>query len=130
MEELKPGLVGEAQRVVTEELTAARQGSGTVAVFGTPALVALMEEAAVAAVAGHLTSDRTSVGIRIDVRHLAATPVGMRVRVRAELEEVDGRTLTFRVQAWDETELVGEGIHERVIVTESRFMERVEQKRR
>ena len=125
MQELQPGIVGEASREVTDELTATRWGSGCVLVLGTPALVALMEQAAVTALEDHLEAGQTSVGVRIDVRHLAATPVGMRVRARAELVAVEGRRLTFRVEAWDEVELVGQADHERVLVDQARFVERV-----
>ncbi|HID89691.1 MAG TPA: thioesterase [Anaerolineae bacterium] len=127
---LEPGWIGEAEWEVTEEVTAARWGSGLVPVLGTPALVALMEQAAVTALEGHLPPGKTSVGVRIDVRHLAATPVGMRVRARARLAEVDGRRLVFSVEAWDEVEKVGEAIHERVVVDRERFLRRVEEKRR
>jgi len=126
---LEPGLIGEAEWEVTEEVTAARWGSGLVPVLGTPALVALMEQAAVAALEGHLPPDQTSVGVRVDVRHLAATPVGMRVRARAELVAVDGRRLTFHIEAWDETERIGEATHKRVVVERERFLQRVREKR-
>lgn len=128
MEKLKPGLAGEAERIVTDELTAARWGSGLVPVLGTPALVALMEQAAVAALEGHLPAGRTSVGVRIDVQHLAATPVGMRLRARAELVGVDGRRLAFHVEAWDDVERVAEAEHDRVVVDAARFVERVRTK--
>ena len=124
MEKLKPGLVGEAELVVTDEVTAVRLGSGTVDVLGTPALAALTEQAAVAALEGHLPPGQTSVGVRIDVHHLAATPVGMQVRTRAELTAVDGWKLTFHIKAWDEVDLAGEATHERVVVNEVRFAER------
>lgn len=126
---LEPPLSGEAERLVTEEWTAARMGSGTVPVLATPALVAVMEEAAVRALEGHLPPGQTSVGVRIDVRHLAATPLGMRVRARATLVAVEGRRLTFRIEAWDDREKVGEADHERVLVDVERFMERVNAKR-
>ncbi|HIE39629.1 MAG TPA: thioesterase [Anaerolineales bacterium] len=125
MDGLEPGLTGEAVCEVTRELTAARLGSGTVAVLGTPALVALMERAAVAALEGSLPPGRTSVGVRIDVHHLAATPVGMEVRARAELVAVEGRRLTFHIEAWDKVEKVGEATHERVVVDQGRFLGRV-----
>ena len=98
------------------------------AVFGTPALVALMERAAVDAVTPHLPPGKTSVGGRIDVRHLAATPVGMRVRARAELVEIEGRRLVFSVEAWDEVEQVGEATHERFVVDEERFAAKADAK--
>jgi predicted thioesterase len=118
-------MVGEVERVVTEALTAAQMGSGTVAVFATPALVALMEAAAVTALEDALPKGRVSVGVRIDVRHTAATPVGTRVRARAELVAVDGRRLRFHVEAWDEVQSIGTADHERVLVDERRFMEQV-----
>jgi fluoroacetyl-CoA thioesterase len=129
MKELAPRLTGEVEMVVAEADTAAHLGSGTVPVLGTPALVGLMENAAVRALAAHLSPGRTSVGGRIDVRHLAATPVGMRVRARAELLEVAGRRLVFRVEAWDAVEQIGEGTHERFVIDEARFVARAEAKR-
>ncbi len=122
---LQVGLQGERRRTVTEADTAARHGSGLAPVFSTPALVALMEGAAVAALEGQLPAGQTSLGVRIDVRHLAATPVGMEVRARAVLEEVDGRRLVFRVEAWDAVEKIGEARHERFLVDEARFLQKV-----
>ncbi|MBE9506829.1 MAG: thioesterase family protein [Chloroflexi bacterium] len=130
MDELVPGLTGEVEAVVTEANTADRWGSGLVPVFGTPALVGLMESAAVQALKGCLTPGQTSVGGRIDVRHLAPTPVGMRVHARAELVEVDGRRLKFRVEAWDEAERIGEAIHERFVIDEKRFVAKAKAKAR
>ncbi|MCS7178358.1 MAG: thioesterase family protein [Anaerolineae bacterium] len=120
---------GEVERVITEEWTALRMGSGTVPVLATPALVAVMEAAAVRALEGRLPAGQTSVGVRMDVRHLAATPVGMRVHARATLVAAEGRRLTFQIEAWDEKEKVGEATHERVVVDVERFMERVRSKR-
>jgi len=114
--------------VVTEEWTAPFMGSGTVPVLATPALVALMEQAAVRALEGRLPPGQTSVGVRIDVRHLAATPPGVRVRARATLVAAEGRRLTFHIEAWDEVEKVGEAVHERVVIDTERFMERVRAK--
>ncbi|RLC99240.1 MAG: thioesterase [Chloroflexi bacterium] len=128
MDELIPGLTGEIEKVVTEDDTAARWGSGLVPVFGTPALVGLMEGAAVQALKGPLPPGQTSVGGRIDVRHLAATPVGMRVRARAELLKVEGRRLEFHVEAWDEVERIGEAAHERFVIDEERFIARARAK--
>ncbi len=115
---------GESERVVTEDWTAPSMGSGTVPVLATPALVALMEQAAVRALEGRLPAGQTSVGVRIDVRHLAATLPGMRVRARATLVAAEGRRLTFQIEAWDEAEKIGEAVHERVLVDVERFMER------
>lgn len=129
MNGLEPGLAGEAVKEVAETLTAIYLGSGTVEVLGTPALIALMEQAAVAALEGRLPPGHTSVGIRVDAHHLAATPVGMRVRARAELVTVNGHRLVFQIDAWDEVEKVGVATHERVVVEESRFLKRVREKR-
>jgi fluoroacetyl-CoA thioesterase len=128
MPELKPGLHAEYKHTVTEVDTASHWGSGGLPVFSTPALVGLMESTAVVALMGHLDPGQTSVGGRIDVRHLKATPVGMEVRARAELTAVDGRKLTFKVQAWDEVELIGEAEHDRFVIDEAKFMARVAEK--
>jgi len=128
-ESLVPGACsGEAERVVIDEWAAPSMGSGTVPVLATPALVALMEQAAVRALEGRLPPGQTSVGVRIDVRHLAATPPGMRVRAQATLVAAEGRRLTFQIEAWDDVEKVGEAVHERVLVDTERFMERVRAK--
>lgn len=125
---LEPGLVSEITLVVTDEHTAARYGSGLVPVFSTPHLVALLENAAKTLVEPYLAAGQSTVGTVVNVRHLAATPVGMTVRARAELLAVDGRRLRFRVEAWDEQEKIGEGEHERFIITWDRFMARVAEK--
>ena len=119
---IEPGLIGELTHTVLEADTAAAYGSGLVPVLSTPHLIALMESAAQAAIEPWLEEGNTAVGTRVDMRHLAATPVGMRVRIRAELLEVDRRRLRFRVEAWDEEEKVGEAEHERFIVDRSRFL--------
>jgi predicted thioesterase len=128
MKSLKPGLSAKVEIIVSETNTAAHLGSGSIAVYATPALVALMENAAVRALEGHLPDGQTTVGGQIDVRHLAATPVGMKVHARAELLEESGRKLTFKVQAWDEEELIGEAKHIRYIVDEDKFMRKVKEK--
>ncbi|MEP0761172.1 MAG: thioesterase family protein [Chloroflexota bacterium] len=122
---LAPGLTGQASVTVSAELTAAALGSGNVSAFSTPALIALMEGAAVAALEGRLPDGQTSVGTRLDVRHLAATPVGMTVRATATLTEVDGRRLVFAVEAHDDAEQIGAGTHERFVVDKARFEARV-----
>jgi predicted thioesterase len=129
MEGIVPGLVGQSEIVVHEENTAQHLGSGNVAVLATPEMVRLMEKAAVAAVDHLLPDGYRTVGVAVNVRHLAATPVSMRVRAQAELVAVEGRKLTFRVEAFDEIEKVGEGEHRRVIIDLERFKERVEAKR-
>jgi predicted thioesterase len=128
LDTIKPGLTGEAERTVTENDTAERWGSGLVPVFGTPSLVGLMENAAVEALEGNLPSGRTSVGARMDVRHLAPTPVGMRVRARAELLEIDGRRLVFQIEAQDEVERIGEATHERFIIDQEAFVSKAREK--
>ncbi len=121
MAELQPGLVGESTLVVTEALTAASFGSGLVPAFSTPALVGLMEGAAFDATKLYLDVGQTSVGIEVNIKHMAATPVGMRVRARAVLTRVEGRRLDFNVEAWDEVEKIGEGTHARMVVDSARF---------
>jgi predicted thioesterase len=130
MEDLVPGLQAELEHTVTAAESAAQWGSGLVAVFSTPALVGLMEQTAVTALTGHLPPGQTTVGAHMDVRHLAATPIGMQVHARAQLKSVEGRKLAFKIQAWDELELIGEADHERVMVDEARFTERVQGKRK
>ena len=129
MEEIVPGLIGQIEMVVREENTAQHLGSGNVAVLATPEMVRLMEKAAVAAVDHLLPDGYRTVGVAVNVRHLAVTPVGMRVRAQAELTAVEGRRLTFRVEAFDEVERIGEGEHSRVIIDLERFEERVKAKR-
>ena len=123
--EVAPGLVGEARRVVNEADLADALGSGTVRVFGTPAMIALMEAAAVEAVDRLLPAGWASVGTQIDVRHLAPSPLGAEARARAELVAVDGRRLSFRVEAFDAAGQIGEGTHERAAVEVARLVERV-----
>jgi len=128
MSELVPGFRGETEKIVTCADTADRWGSGEVRVLGTPALVGLMEGAAVEALKGRLPAGHTSVGGRIDVRHLAPTPVGVRIRARADLVEVEGKRLRFRIEAWDEMERIGEATHERFVIEEEGFLARTEAK--
>jgi fluoroacetyl-CoA thioesterase len=125
---LKAGLSGSAELVVGEEHTAPRVGSGRVHVLATPVMINLIEAASLAAVEHLLSPGYQSLGTVLDVRHIAATPVGMRVRATAELVKVEGRTLSFRVEARDERDLIGDGSHERVIVNVERFDKRVQEK--
>jgi len=129
MEKVVPGLVGEIEMVVREENTASHLGSGNVAVLATPEMVRLMEKAAVAAVDHLLPDGYRTVGVEVNIQHLAATPVGLRVRAQAELTAVEGRKLTFRVEADDEVERIGEGVHRRVVIDVRKFKEKVEAKR-
>jgi predicted thioesterase len=125
---IEPGLIGEIEHVVTDQDTAAAYGSGLAPVLSTPHLIALMESASQAAIQAHLEEGQSAVGIHIDMKHLAATPVGMQVRVRAELVEVDRRRLRFHVEAWDKMEKVGECDHARFIIDTRRFMDGVAKK--
>ncbi len=129
MSEIAVGLVGEASQMVTKEATAAHWDSGLVASFSTPGLVALLENAAFNALKTALPETQTSVGTEICVKHLAATPVGMTARARAEATAVEGRKITFKVEAWDDAEKIGEGTHTRFVVELERFNQRFEQKR-
>jgi fluoroacetyl-CoA thioesterase len=126
--DLPTGLSGSAELVVGEQHTAPRIGSGRIRVLATPVMINLIEAAALAAVEQSLPEDHQSLGTRLDISHVAATPVGMRVRATAEVVRVEGRTIHFRVRAEDEHELIGEGTHERVVVNLERFDKRVQDK--
>jgi fluoroacetyl-CoA thioesterase len=128
MPDIEPGLVGEATLVVQATHTASHLGSGGVEVLATPTMIALMEEAARTSVDPKLEPGQMGVGVNVNVSHLAATPMGMRVTARAELLGVDGRKLTFRVEAYDEKEKIGEGTHARAIINVERFMSWVHEK--
>lgn len=121
---LQPGLKGDANAAVTDQNTAVAYGSGGVRVFATPAMIGLMEKAALSSVDPLLEEGQTTVGMKVNVEHLAATPIGMTVIARSELLEVEGRKLTFKVEAHDGVDLVGRGIHVRFIVPEEKFMAR------
>lgn len=129
-ENLQPGLNHQLTRAVTEEMTASRLGSGGVDVLGTPFMISMMELASWLAVQDSLDSGLTSVGTVVNIRHLAATPVGDTVTARSELLEIDGRRLVFRVEAWDSVGRIGEGAHERFVVRLERFLERLAERRR
>ena len=125
---ITPGLVGTIEIVVQAPDTADALGNRGVHVLATPRLIALIEQAAIAALAGRLPPDAGTVGTRVDVKHLAATPVGMRVRVQAVIREVDGRRFVYDVEAHDDSEKVAEGTHERFQMNQARFLERVAEK--
>ena len=125
---LVPGLKGSAHLTVGAEHTAPSIGSGKVPVLATPVMINLIEAAALAAVEHLLPQGHQSLGIHLDVRHFAATPIGMEVTATAELTAVDGRTLTFSVAAHDEKEAIGGGTHQRVVVNVARFDERIQRK--
>jgi len=128
LDRIVPGLTGTAEIVVGPEHTAPFVGSGRIAVLATPVMINLIEAAALAAVEQLLPSGHQSLGIQLDVSHTAATPVGLRVTATAEVLQVQGRTITFRVAARDEFEPIGGGTHRRVVVSVSRFDERVQRK--
>ena len=125
---LTPGLVGHAEIVVGEQHTAPKIGSGRVRVLATPVMINLMEAAALDAVENLIPDGNQSLATHLDVRHIAATLVGMRVRATARLVAVDGRKLEFQVEAHDEKDLIGDGAHSRLIVNVARFDQRVQAK--
>jgi len=126
--DLPAGLTGTAELMVGEQHTAPRIGSGRIRVLATPVMINLIEAAALAAVEQSLPEHHQSLGTHLDVTHVAATPVGMKVRATAEVIKVEGRTIFFRVRCDDERELIGEGTHERVVVNVERFDARVQAK--
>jgi len=126
--QIQPGLKGSVEIVVGEEHTAPHVGSGRVRVLATPIMINLMEAAALQAVEGLLPAGHQTVGIHLDVTHVAATPVGMRVRAHAELMRVDKRTLFFDVSAEDEKERIGGGLHERIVINLAKFDARMQDK--
>jgi fluoroacetyl-CoA thioesterase len=128
LDELKPGLSSTVEIVVGTRDTAAHVGSGKIGVLATPIMVTLMETAALQAVERFMPPGQQTVGTRLDISHTAATPVGMRVRAHAELIDVEGRKLTFRLHAEDEVETIGGGTHERLIISVDRFDQRMQKK--
>lgn len=125
MEKVRVGLIGEAITSVTEAQTAQQMGSGSLNVFATPAMIALMEAACVSTIDSYLSPGKASVGIAIEVQHLSATPIGERINVMAEITQVEGRRVTLEVRAWDEHELIGEGKHTRYIIDVESFLSRL-----
>ncbi len=130
MAELKAGIKGYAETPVTHENTASVMGCGTLEVFATPAMVALMEKAAQESVQPYLEEGMGSVGTRLEISHLSATPIGMTVRAESELIEVDRRKLIFIVTAWAGDEKIGEGTHQRFIVNNESFLAKAQAKRK
>jgi len=126
---VEPGWKGTDEMVVTDRNTAHSLSSGALEVYATPYMIALMEGAAVAAVDPRLPAGWSTVGTTVDIEHRAATPRGMKVRAEAELLEVDGRALKFRVEAWDEVGQIGVGTHGRFIVNNEKFVAKAEAKR-
>lgn len=129
MKEMNPGIKGKQELTVRERDTAKVYGSGSLEVFGTPAMIALMEKTALTSIEPFLEDGEGSVGTALDVKHTAATPVGMKVVCESELIEVDRKRLVFRVSARDEKGAIGEGTHERFVIANDRFMEKANAKR-
>ena len=128
MDNIKLGLKEEQEFVVQEEHTAGHVGSGSLRVLATPSMIGFMERVARDLMERNLPDGYSSVGVWVDVRHLAATPVDARVRVSCEVTGVDGRKVDFSVQAWDEVEKIGEGRHQRVAIDVDRFLQRLQAK--
>lgn len=126
--QITAGLSGTAELVVGEEHTAPSIGSGKVRVLATPVMINVIEAAALAAIEHLLPPGYQSLGTRLDVRHIAATPVGMKVIATASVTKAEGRTVHFRVEARDEKDLIGDGTHERVVVNVEKFDARVQKK--
>lgn len=122
---MKEGLSFTATMRVTPEVTAEYIGSGDLAVLATPAMCALMENAAMMAVAPHLEAGQTTVGTALNIEHLRATPIGKTVTATAVLTEVEGRKLSFNIAARDEKGIIGEGTHSRFVVDRERFMDKL-----
>ena len=122
------GIKGRREQTVTPEMSAARIGSGLVEVFATPMMVALIEQTCLESVLPQLEEGQGTVGTLVNVSHVSATPVGMRVWCDSELVEVDRRRLVFKVKAYDECGLIGEGTHERFIIDNAKFMEKLNSK--
>lgn len=128
MDDLKPGLTGEASLVVGPEHTAESVGSGKVGVLATPVMINVIEAAALACVEPHLPEGHQSLGTHLNVSHIAATPVGMKVTASAEITKVEGRNVELKVRAEDEAEEIGSGTHTRVVVNVAKFDARVAKK--
>ena len=122
--EITVGMNGEVATTVEREDTAAEVGSGSLLVYATPCMVALMEGAACEAIAQCLGENQTSVGIELSIQHTAATPVGMEVRAEAEVTAVEGKIITFSLKAFDESGEIGAGTHKRALVSTQRFLEK------
>lgn len=126
---LQPGMIAEKKELVTEEKLAISYGSGEVAVYATPAMIGLMENAALSCVDENLPEGWATVGSYLDVKHIAATPPGLTVTAKAEVVKVDGRRVVFKVEAFDDKDKIGEGTHERFIINLEKFMKKCDEKR-
>ena len=126
---LKPGLKAEKTVTVSDSNVASSWGSGGLDVYATPAMIALMESAALFAVAHLLPAGWSTVGTELAVKHISATPVGMKVTARAEILSIEGRMLSFKVESFDEAGKIGEGTHGRFIVENERFLAKIKSKK-
>ena len=126
---LKQGLLGKEQTIVSHSNSAVAVGSGSLEVFSTPSMIALMECAAANSVKNHLEPGKTTVGVSIDAKHVSATPLGMTVSCESELVEVDGKRLVFKITAYDKCGVIGTANHERMIIDAKRFMEKAASKK-
>ncbi len=122
--EISVGMKGQASTVAEREDTAKEVGSGDLLVYATPCMAALMEGAACEAIAGCLGEDKTTVGTALHLEHTSATPVGMEVTAEAEVTEVEGKTITFQIRAFDEAGEIGKATHTRVIVNTQKFLDK------
>ena len=125
---LKTGITGEMNEIVNQANTAATMKSGTLQVYATPAMIALMEQTAYTSVQDELEEGQGTVGTRMEVSHISATPLGMEVTAKSRLVSIDRRKLVFEVEAFDERGKIGEGIHERFIVDNKSFQEKTDNK--
>ena len=122
--EITVGMKGSVSALVEREDTALEVGSGSLLVYATPCMVALMEGAACEAIGAAISEDKTSVGVEIAISHISATPVGLEVRAEAEVTAVEGSIVTFQVTAYDEAGKIGEGMHKRAVISTQKFLDR------
>lgn len=122
---MEAGIKNEKSIVVTDEVTASKVGSGLLPVYATPSMIALMEGTCAESVQPYLAEGEGTVGVAVDIKHIAATPVGMTVRCESLLKEVNGKKLVFEVNVYDEKGLIGTGIHKRAIINNEAFMARL-----
>lgn len=128
MKEFSIGIKGKAEAAASPELLAVNVGSGSLEVFATPMMVMLMEKAACSCLENYLENDETTVGTEISVKHVSATPSGMKVFAEAEVTEINGREIVFSVSAYDEAGLIGNGTHRRFLVFGEKFMQKTNSK--
>ena len=125
---LEVGLKGHQEMTVTDQFTAKTMGSGVMDVFATPAMLALMEKTAFMSVAEHLNEGCGTVGTRVEIEHVASSPIGMKITCDSELTAIEGRKLVFKVESYDSKGLIGKGTHERFIIESEKFQEKTNRK--